>query len=111
VLIIPVVDAIELNHWIKVYVQIVIYHYFTSDHDLYDVLWVVRLVLEDMREVKMLVVKLCWVIFNGLIFMLWCYSTSGVMWTSTTWYFTFMGLVEYIVYLATNCGVAGATET
>jgi hypothetical protein len=24
---------------------------------------------------------------------------------------SFMGLVECIVYLATNCGVAGATET
>jgi hypothetical protein len=63
-----VVDTIEWNHWIKVYVQIVIYHYFTSDHDLYDVLWVIRLVLEDMGEVKSLVVELCWVIFNGLIF-------------------------------------------
>jgi hypothetical protein len=47
------------------YIQIVIYHYFTSGHDPYDVLWVVRLVLEDMGEVKILVVKLCWVIFNG----------------------------------------------
>jgi hypothetical protein len=52
------VDAIELNRWIKVYVQIVIYYYFTSDHDLYDVLWIVYLVLEDMGEVKSLVVKL-----------------------------------------------------
>ena len=43
--------------------------------------------------------ELCWVIFNGLIFKLWCYSSSGVMWTSTTWYFTFMGLGECIVYL------------
>jgi hypothetical protein len=94
-----------------VYVQIVIYHYFTSGHDLCDVLWVVHLVLEDMREVKMLVVKLSWVIFNGLIFMLWCYSASGVIWTSTTWYFTFMSLLECIVYLATNCEVTGATET
>jgi hypothetical protein len=85
VLITLVVDAIEWNHWIKVYVQIVIYHYFTSSHYPYDVLWVVRLVLEDMGEVKMLAVKLCWVIFNGLIYMLWCYSASGVMRTSTTW--------------------------
>jgi hypothetical protein len=85
------VDAIEWNRWIKVYVQVVIYHYFTSGHDPYDVLWVVHLVLEDMQEVEMLVVKLCWVIFNGLIFMLWCYFTSGVMWTSTTWYFTIYG--------------------
>jgi hypothetical protein len=54
-----VVNAIEWNRWIKVYVQIVIYHYFTSDHDQYDVLWVVRLVLEHMGEVKMLVVELC----------------------------------------------------
>jgi hypothetical protein len=59
VLITLVVDAIEWNRWIKVYVQIVIHHYFTSDHDPYDVLWVVRLVLEDMGEVKMLVVELC----------------------------------------------------
>jgi hypothetical protein len=66
-----VVDAIEWNSWIKVYVQIVIYHYFTSGHDPYDVLWVVRLVLEDIGEVEMLVVKLCWVIFNDLIF-IWC---------------------------------------
>jgi hypothetical protein len=51
-----VVDAIEWNRWIKVYIQIFIHHYFTSDHDPYDVLWVVRLVLEDMGEVKMLVV-------------------------------------------------------
>jgi hypothetical protein len=51
-----------------VYVQIVIYHYFTSDHDPYDILLVVRLVLEDMGEVKMLVVELCLVIFNGLIY-------------------------------------------
>jgi hypothetical protein len=87
------------------------HHYFTYDHDPYDVLWVVRLVLEDMGEVKMLVVELYWVIFNGLIYMLWCYSTSGVMWTSTTWYFTFMGVVECIVYLATNYGVAEVTET
>jgi hypothetical protein len=75
-----IVDAIEWNRWIKVYVNIVIYHYFTSGHDPYDVFWVVRLVLVDMGEVEMLVVKLCWVIFNGSIFMLWCYSTSGVMW-------------------------------
>jgi hypothetical protein len=55
-----VVDAIQWNHWIKIYVQIVIYHYFTSDYDPYDVLWVVRLVvLKDMGEVKMLVVELC----------------------------------------------------
>jgi hypothetical protein len=54
------VNAIEWNCWIKVYVQIVIYHYFTSDHDPYDVLWVVRLILEDMGEVKMLVVNYCW---------------------------------------------------
>jgi hypothetical protein len=68
VLITLVVDAIEWNRRIKVYVQIVIYHYFTSSHDPYDVLWVVLLVLEDMGEVEILVVKLCWVIFNGLIF-------------------------------------------
>jgi hypothetical protein len=43
----------------KVYVQIVNYHYFTSDHDPYDVLCVVCLVLEDMGEVKMLVVDYC----------------------------------------------------
>jgi hypothetical protein len=54
-----VVDAIEGNRWIKVYVQIVIYYYFTSDHDPYDILWVVRLVLENMGEVKMLVVDYC----------------------------------------------------
>jgi hypothetical protein len=59
VLITLVVDAIEWNYWIKVYVQIVIYHYFTSYHDPYDVLWVVRLVPEDMGELKMLVVELC----------------------------------------------------
>jgi hypothetical protein len=106
-----VVDAIEWNYLIKVYAQIVIHHYFTSDHDPYDILWVVRLVLEDMGEVKMLVVELCWVIFNGLIYMLWCYYTSGVMWMSTTWYFTFMVLVECIVYLATNYGVTRVTET
>jgi hypothetical protein len=100
-------ETVEL----RFYVQIVIHHYLTSDHDPYDVLWVVRLVLKDMVEVKMLVVELYWVIFNGLIFMLWCYSTSGVMWMPTTWYFTFMGLVECIVYFATNCGVAGAIET
>jgi hypothetical protein len=38
VLITLVVDAIEWNHGIKVYIQIVIYHYFTSGHDPYDVL-------------------------------------------------------------------------
>jgi hypothetical protein len=38
VLITLVVDAIEWNRGIKVYVQIVIYHYFTSGHDPYDVL-------------------------------------------------------------------------
>jgi hypothetical protein len=86
VLITFVVDAIEWNRWIKFYIQIVIYHYFTSGHDPYDVLWVVRLVLEDMGELEMLVVKLCWVIFNGLIFMLWCYSANGAMWMSTIWY-------------------------
>jgi hypothetical protein len=58
VLITLVVDAIEWNRWIKVYVQIIIYYYFTSDHNPYDILWVVRLV-EDMGEVKMLVVELC----------------------------------------------------
>jgi hypothetical protein len=52
-----VVDATEWNRWIKVYVQIVTYCYFISDHDPYDVLWVVRLVLEDMGEVKMLLVN------------------------------------------------------
>ena len=54
-----VFDAIEWNRWIKVYVQIVIHHYFISDPEPYDVSWVVRLVLEDMGEVMLLVVELC----------------------------------------------------
>jgi hypothetical protein len=91
---------------------IVIYHYFTSDHDPYDVLWVVRLVLEDMEEVKMLVVELCWVIFNGLIFIC-CGAISLVVSCERRLHDTspFLGLVECIVYLATSCGVAGVTET
>jgi hypothetical protein len=107
-----VVDAIEWNRWIKVYVQIVIYHYFTSDHDPYDVLWVVHLVLEDMEEVKSLVVELCWVIFNGLIFIC-CGIISLVVSYEHRLHDTspFMGLVRCIVYLATNCGVARVTET
>jgi hypothetical protein len=107
-----VVDAVEWNRWIKVYVHIVIYHYFTSDYDPYDILWVVQLVLEDMGEVKILVVELCWVIFNGLIFI--CYGAiSLVVSYERRLHDTlpFMGLVECIVYLATNCGVAGVTET
>jgi hypothetical protein len=73
VLITFVVDAIEWNHWIKVYVQIVIYHYLTSGYD------IILLVVSCERRL---------------------YDTSP-----------FMGLVECIVYLATNYGVAGATET
>jgi hypothetical protein len=38
VLITLVVRTIEWNRSIKVYVQIVIYHYFTSGHDPYNVL-------------------------------------------------------------------------
>jgi hypothetical protein len=107
-----VVDAIEWNHWIKVYIQIIIYHYLTFDHDPYDVLWVVRLVLEDMGEVKMLVVNYYWVIFNGLIFIC-CGVILLVVSCEHRLYDTspFMGLVRCIVYLATNCGVAGVTET
>ena len=55
-----VVDACEWNHWIIVYVQIVIHYHIISDLDPYDVVWVVRLVLEDMGEVMLLVVDLCW---------------------------------------------------
>jgi hypothetical protein len=112
VLITIVVDAIEWNHWIKVYVQIIIYHYFTSDYDPYDVLWVVRFVLEDMGEVKLLVPELCWVIFNGLIF-IYCGAILLVVSYERRLHGTspFMGLVRCIVYLATNYGVAGVTET
>ena len=59
-----VVDACEWNHWIIVYVQIVIHYHIIFDLDPYDVLWVVRLVLEDMGEVMLLVVDLCWVIIQ-----------------------------------------------
>jgi hypothetical protein len=38
---------------------LLVHHYFISDHDPYDVLCVVLFVLEDMEEVKMLVVELC----------------------------------------------------
>ena len=55
-----VVDACEWNHWIIVYVHIVIHYHIIFDLDPYDVLWVVRLVLEDMGEVMLLVVELCW---------------------------------------------------
>ena len=59
-----VVDACEWNHWIIVYVQIVIHYHIIFDFDPYDFLWVVRLVLEDMGEVMLLVVDLCWVIIQ-----------------------------------------------
>ena len=60
------------------YDQIVIHYYITSDHDPYDVLWVVHLVLEDMGEVLLLVVMIhftfmgleecivCWIAYGGL---------------------------------------------
>ena len=54
-----VVDACEWNHWIIVYVQIVIHYHIIFDLDPYDVLRVVRLVLEDMGEVMLLLVDLC----------------------------------------------------
>ena len=53
-----VVDACEWNHWIIVYVQIGIHHHIIFDLDPYDVLGVVRLVLEDMGEVMLLLVDL-----------------------------------------------------
>ena len=51
-----------------------------------------------MGEVIMLFVILCWVLFNNWC-LLWCPSSSGAVWTSTTQYFTFMGLGEGIVYV------------
>ena len=59
-----VVDACEWNHWIIVYVQIVIHYHIIFDIDPYDVFWVVCLVLEDMGEVMLLVVNLWWVIIQ-----------------------------------------------
>ena len=53
-----VVDACEWNHWIIVYVQIVIHYHIIFDIDPYDVLCVVHLVLEDIGEVMSLVVNL-----------------------------------------------------
>ena len=53
-----VVDASEWNHWIIVYVQIFIHYHIIFDLYPYDVLLVVRLVLEDMGEVMLLVVNL-----------------------------------------------------
>ena len=53
-----VVDACEWNHWIIVYVQIVIHYHIIFDLDPYDVLRVIRCVLEDMGEFMLLVVNL-----------------------------------------------------
>jgi hypothetical protein len=65
-----------------------------------------------MGEVKSLVLELCCVIFNGLIFIC-CGAISLVVSCESQLYDTspFMGLVRCIVYLATNYGVAGVTET
>jgi hypothetical protein len=65
-----------------------------------------------MGEVKSLVVELCCVIFNGLIFIC-CGAISLVVSCERRLHDTspFMGLVRGIVYLATNCGVARVTET
>jgi hypothetical protein len=60
----------------------------------------------------MLVVELCYVIFNSLIF-IYCGAISLVVSCECRLHDTspFMGLVGCIMYLATNCGVAGVTKT
>jgi hypothetical protein len=60
----------------------------------------------------MLVVNYCQVIFSGLKFIC-CGAISLVVSCERRLHDTspFMGLVRCIVYLATNCGVAGVTET
>ena len=90
----------------------IVHHLFiTSDHDLFYVLWVVTLVLEDMGEVLLLVVIWYWSNMCCLIFKLWCYSSSGVMWVELIRLHLSKDLGECIVYKGCLWWVAGVTET
>ena len=92
------------------YVQIVYHILIPTDHEQYDESWVVALVLEDMGEFLLLVIMCKLINVQCFHNMLCCSSSSGVMWTSTTWYFTIFGPKGMHCGLVIRWWVARVTE-